>query len=143
MLTLLSPLNAQVDSMIIHATPTTLEEFNYLTKGYKIQIESGLDMKKGYFFEEKGNHQIGNYQFTVKNLIRENTNHLAGVLIITDAAISGKTFYTAIPVNNAELMKQSASEIAKWDGAMTAAYCHLISAYLSVYFFSEHEALRK
>lgn len=28
--------------------PTTQEEYNYVTKGYKIQIESGLDMKKGY-----------------------------------------------------------------------------------------------
>jgi hypothetical protein len=27
---------------------TTLTEYNYLTKGLKIQIESGLDMKKGY-----------------------------------------------------------------------------------------------
>lgn len=27
---------------------TTQEEYNYVTKGYKVQIESGLDMKKGY-----------------------------------------------------------------------------------------------
>lgn len=26
---------------------TTQEEYNYITKGYKIQLESGLDMKKG------------------------------------------------------------------------------------------------
>jgi hypothetical protein len=31
---------------------TTLEEYNYVTKGYKVQIESGLDMKKGYRFED-------------------------------------------------------------------------------------------
>lgn len=31
---------------------TTIEEYNYLTKGYKIQIESGLDMKKGYTFKD-------------------------------------------------------------------------------------------
>lgn len=31
---------------------TTLEEYNYLTKGYKIQIESGLDMKKGYTLKD-------------------------------------------------------------------------------------------
>lgn len=29
---------------------TTLEEYNYVTKGYKIQLESGLDMKQGYKF---------------------------------------------------------------------------------------------
>lgn len=27
---------------------TTQEEYNYITKGYKVQLESGLDMKKGY-----------------------------------------------------------------------------------------------
>ena len=27
---------------------TTLEEYNYITKGYKVQTDSGLDMKKGY-----------------------------------------------------------------------------------------------
>jgi hypothetical protein len=31
---------------------TTLEEYNYLTKGYRVQIESGLDMKKGYTFSD-------------------------------------------------------------------------------------------
>ena len=31
---------------------TTLEEYNYLTKGIKIQLENGLDMKKGYSLEE-------------------------------------------------------------------------------------------
>ena len=30
---------------------TTEEEYNYVSKGYKIQLESGLDMKKGYRFE--------------------------------------------------------------------------------------------
>lgn len=31
---------------------TTLEEYNYITKGYRIQVESGLDMKKGYEFKD-------------------------------------------------------------------------------------------
>lgn len=26
---------------------TTLEEYNYMSKGFKIQMESGIDMKKG------------------------------------------------------------------------------------------------
>lgn len=33
---------------------TTLEEYNYLTKGYKIQLESGLDMKRGYRIKDVG-----------------------------------------------------------------------------------------
>ncbi len=31
---------------------TTLEEYNYVTKGYHVQLTSGLDMKKGYEFED-------------------------------------------------------------------------------------------
>ena len=31
---------------------TTLEEYNYISKGYKIQLESGLDMKRGYLLED-------------------------------------------------------------------------------------------
>lgn len=38
-------------SLGLSAQATTDEEFNYLTKGYKIQVESGLDMKKGYHIE--------------------------------------------------------------------------------------------
>jgi hypothetical protein len=30
---------------------TSTEEYNYVTKGLKIQMESGLDMKKGYVLE--------------------------------------------------------------------------------------------
>jgi hypothetical protein len=35
-----------------HKYGTTNEEYNYLTKGHKIQIESGLDMKKGYTLKD-------------------------------------------------------------------------------------------
>ena len=33
---------------------TTEEEYNYITKGYKVQFESGLDMKKGYILKDMG-----------------------------------------------------------------------------------------
>jgi len=31
---------------------TTQEEYNYVIKGYKTQVETGLDMKKGYSLKE-------------------------------------------------------------------------------------------
>ena len=130
---------AQLDTSIIHAVPTTLEEYNYMTKGYKIQVESGLDMKKGYYFNEIGEHQIGNYHFTIKNLVRENLRQLAGTLIISRSDVTSKVYYSAIPVNNPELMKLYASEIAKWDDGLTGAYCQIISAYLSTYILSAHQ----
>lgn len=130
---------AQLDTSIIHAVPTTLEEYNYMTKGYKIQVESGLDMKKGYYFNEIGEHQIGNYHFTIKNLVRENLRQLAGTLIISRSDVTSKVYYSAIPVNNPELMKLYASEIAKWDDGLTGSYCQIISAYLSTYILSAHQ----
>lgn len=38
----------------IELSPTTEEEYNYLTKGYRVQLESGLDMKKNYLLEDWG-----------------------------------------------------------------------------------------
>ena len=34
----------------IHPFGTTIEEYNYVTKGYAVQMEQGLDMKSGYEF---------------------------------------------------------------------------------------------
>ncbi len=138
-----STLVCQLDSMLVRAVPTTMEEYNYMTKGYKIQVESGLDMKKGYSFKDMGEHKIGNYVFNVKKLIRENQRELAGTLIISHGEISGKTYYTAIPVNNAELMKLYGAEVGKWDSGLTGAYCYLISAYLSDYILSAHIGQQK
>lgn len=41
---------------IVHISfsQTTEEEYNYVTKGYQIQLESGLDMKKGYLISGVG-----------------------------------------------------------------------------------------
>ena len=55
---------------------TTLEEWNYITKGYKIQKESGLDMKKGYNFvfdkkQSEGKTEVQFY-FLQKNVTKEN-----------------------------------------------------------------------
>lgn len=38
---------------------TTNEEYNYVTKGFKIQIESGLDMKKGYGLKKMPDTSVG------------------------------------------------------------------------------------
>jgi hypothetical protein len=129
---------SQVDSAVIYATPTTLEEYNYLTKGYKIQVESGLDMKKGYLIEKQDAHEIGDYFFTVMKLIREHGHELAGILIISEGKTTGKEFYSAIPINNAELMKLYGAEISKWDKGHISDYCQLISVYLSNYIHTAH-----
>lgn len=49
---------------------TTLEEYNYVTKGYKVQIESGLDMKKGYIITDIDEVTVGERTASLKALLK-------------------------------------------------------------------------
>jgi hypothetical protein len=82
---------------------TTQEEYNYITKGYKVQMESGLDMKKGYSFIEFGNwglkHGIENRQCEFIGLVRQGHTKPCAIMMIykrTDIT-NGATFYICIP----------------------------------------------
>lgn len=82
---------------------TTQEEYNYLTKGYKVQMESGLDMKKGYTLEDLGDwsyaHGTEIRKCTFKSLIRENDGLPCATLLIYQRADipNGAVFYICIP----------------------------------------------
>lgn len=79
---------------------TTEEEYNYMTKGYKTQIEQGLDMKKGYIIKEediKYYTVMSDYEIEVLPLYREKDNSKVGVIII-----SGSN-YVGIPFNPEDL----------------------------------------
>jgi hypothetical protein len=79
---------------------TTEEEFNWMNKGYKVMITSGLDMKKGYYFEDsQGFSSIsGNYEIEYKFLKREKDNSLAGILIAAKSSINGNVNYYGMPI---------------------------------------------
>lgn len=111
--------------------PTTEEEYNYLTKGYRVQIESGLDMKKGYTFDDLGQeNKVGNYSFQFKALIREEKKQVAGILVVTKSAVSGKLYYFALPINNVDLLKRYWEDLSTWDLDVTRAYSYMLSVYL-------------
>lgn len=84
---------------------TSLEEYNYCKKGYKIQIESGLDMKKGYQLKNYPlEHYANNIKFDVKFLVRDNENKPCGTLIIAKQSVQGfannvntKDIYFCVP----------------------------------------------
>lgn len=86
--------------------PTTEEEYNYLTKGYKIQIESGLDMKKGYTLKDIVTSDILFWGFEMgsipndfvqfKGLYRENELTPCAILCIMRRHV-GKKVYICIP----------------------------------------------
>lgn len=90
---------------------TTIEEFNYLTKGYKIQIESGLDMKKGYTLYKYPNSSIVSYgtkektDFTRETnlyiLYRDNEIEPAAFLFNEKRSDTGYNLYYCIPNNQA------------------------------------------
>jgi hypothetical protein len=85
---------------------TTEEEYNYLTKGYKIQIESGLDMKKGYRLEPLGEWDLnygndGRRGAEFLTLIREDKNEIAGILMIYKRPSTKHATYYCIPSKDA------------------------------------------
>jgi len=80
--------------------PTTMEEFLYCTKGYKIQVESGIDPeKKGYILKSlvskydefntgKSVHLIGLYN--------ENKNNLQAIICVLDNGYGSKSYYCIV-----------------------------------------------
>jgi len=86
------------------AQNTTEEEYNWMSKGYSVMLSSGLDMKKGYYFDD--NHEksesISNYLFTYKFLRREKDKSLAGIVIIAKSSSSGRTYFYGLPIGSWE-----------------------------------------
>jgi hypothetical protein len=131
LLTGLISISCLAQSTSAEPSPTTEEEYNYLTKGYKVQIESGLDMKKGYVLQDMGEVKRSSYEFAFKGLVREQKNELAAILAIVKSSVSGKSYYVAIPIGNSDLMERYWKDIDYWDENLTTNYCLVISAYMS------------
>lgn len=77
---------------------TTLEEYNYLKKGYKTQVETGLDMKKGYNLEKVDEVTFGVRKAELSKLIKtvEGKQKTAAYLLIYQRQSYGKE-YLCIP----------------------------------------------
>lgn len=80
---------------------TTEEEFNYITKGYKIQLESGLDMKKGYEFKDIDGWGVNYNSFqrkaSFKQLFREGETIPCATLMILERTDTDYKEYLCIP----------------------------------------------
>lgn len=61
---------ATVTFSLTAISQTTTEEYNYVTKGYKTQIDGGLDMKKGYTLEDVDDASAGGRNATLKRLVK-------------------------------------------------------------------------
>src|ERR1035437_10199247 len=91
-----------VFTMTINAQ-TTIEEYNYVTKGYKTQIESGLDMKKGYELQDIDKTSTGERNVSLKKLMKLNGGTKKTVAyMVTYQKGSGSTEYVCIPNPNSD-----------------------------------------
>ena len=131
------------------AQNTTEEEYNWITKGYQTMVSSGLDMKKGYYFQDQAefSKSFQDYNFTYKLLKRENDKSIAGTLVIAHSKVSGRTYYYCIPALNyngssysySSYMAQFYKSVWELDGIMTDCFFASLSFYyasLSTYYFS-------
>ncbi len=79
---------------------TTETEYNYVKKGYKTQIEQGLDMKKGYTFKELHTNFYGTYKMKFKGLYRDGQTYPCAILIVME--YDGDVDYVCIPHHESE-----------------------------------------
>lgn len=101
---------------------TTLEEYNYITKGYKVQSESGLDMKKGYEFVDldKVSTKIATAEMKCLYRIKDNKKEIAAYMIIYKRE-GREAEYICVPnpKSNDEIMHKYSTML--WDGFSEAS----------------------
>ena len=124
---------------------TTMEEYNYITKGYKVQLESGLDMKQGYRFEDLNESSLASgdssYKKTdFKALYRRDESAPCAILCIFTNVVNGVTLntdYICIPHldSSKDLWTMTYKKIAEYTGdsssALTLGLMHLVTHYSS------------
>lgn len=123
--------------------PTTEDEYKYLIKGYLVQVDVGLDMKRGYLMQEMGNVKDGSYSYDFKSLIREEKNELAAVLIVIRSATLQSPYCLCIPQNNPDLMRRYFDDLNTLDSAMLHSYTRVLSAYFGQTLHKKFELEKK
>ncbi len=122
---------------------TTLEEYNYVTKGYRAQVENGLDMKQGYTFQDVTESTLmtgdSSYKKTeFKALLRKGEKVPCAILCIyseVEDNVVQNTDYICIPQldSSKEVWKMAYDKIAEFSGdasqALTIGIMHLASYY--------------
>ncbi len=87
---------------------TTLEEWNYVTKGVRIEMASGLDRKKGYEIKLDYRHTDKHFYVDFCNVLKYGEK--VAILIYTN--YSDKSTYYCIPkLGNPEVNKLYSSQI--------------------------------
>lgn len=113
---------------------TTEKEYNYLTKGLKIQMESGLDVIAGYSLSPLSQRTYGTfYNFNAKYFIN-NGKVKAISIIIDNTKTKSKTFF-CLPINNPTLFNQYLQMVYNLDSTTSSYFIAFYSDFTS-YFVS-------
>ena len=82
---------------------TTMEEYNYVTKGYQVQIESGLDSKKGYEVVslKKDTAGIRTAELKVLYRLKDEKKEIAAYMVVYQKFGDTKRYY-CIPHPNSD-----------------------------------------
>jgi hypothetical protein len=89
---------------------TTEEEYLYMSKGYKVAVESGLDLKTGYAIGKTYSQTISIYSFEYKTLLKvsgQDTSEVGYIVKIFAKTLFGpSTYWYGVPMGNQTLMDQ-------------------------------------
>ncbi len=115
---------------------TTLEEYNYMLSGYHIQKSNGLDLKKGYEFEDILNETLNGINYNFVAMSKTNKNFVGLIVTIT---AKDKIFYYAVPVENVDLFSkyyQELQELKSVNNQILIDYNYLTTTILASVFYN-------
>lgn len=110
---------------------TTVEEYNYVTKGYAETIAKGLDLKKGYSLNEVYHYTDTNYDFLFKSLTNDKTKKTSCIMVIANSRVWGNKYYLCMPIGNGDLEKKYKEQLSLWDAPILSAYSLALSQILT------------
>ena len=129
-----------INALCSFSQNTTQEEYNFMDKGFKTMLESGLDMKKGYVLKDTISFSALNakYQIVFVNMIREKNRSFAGTIAVVSITNSSKKYFLAIPAADEEghldlegtLMKSISNSY--WDTNLKSAFIQSMAEYMSI-----------
>lgn len=111
---------------------TTEEEYNYMTKGFQVQISNGLDMKKGYKIGKTTNIEDEYYGFKFIPLYRlvSNDSLLVGHIVKATSYTWDNVYWYCLPISQRELTNKTFTEINKLDKSMSNSFFRAFAIYM-------------
>jgi hypothetical protein len=92
---------------------TSEEEYKFLTKGYKLYLETGSDFKAGYELIKLKEDNTDGYIITYHKFIDSKIKKVKALLIVLQK--NDKITYLCLPFNNNELLKKFIFEVENLD----------------------------